>query len=290
MAEAVIVLHEAGKVGAGGELPARLLFAEVVARTRPDLAAAARSGRIGLMTPISGEVSLSGGRIIGDLLAETPAQRNEVLIAAPVCGCDEVALIRVDRLASENCQPIAADTDLVRYSVDLAQETVARAAVPGLRERLGLLRCAEMLGAADHAFAMALGYMKDRRQFGQPIGANQALRHIAADCYVQIENARVAVDLAAATLDHVGGAPGGTAPHVDADKAVVSALAYVPRAAREIVETAVHLHGGIGLTWDYGLNALLRRIVHLGMGFDPPTQWRGVLSDLYLADIQEGRA
>ncbi|MDP3896345.1 MAG: acyl-CoA dehydrogenase family protein, partial [Mesorhizobium sp.] len=52
-------------------------------------------------------------------------------------------------------------------------------------------------------------------------------------------------------------------------EAVEVMLAYVPRAAREIAETAIHLHGGIGLTWEYGLNAYLRRIVRLGMGLGP---------------------
>ena len=41
-------------------------------------------------------------------------------------------------------------------------------------------------------------------------------------------------------------------------------FAYVPATAREIAETAIHLHGGIGLTWEYPLNAHMRRIVRLG--------------------------
>jgi alkylation response protein AidB-like acyl-CoA dehydrogenase len=74
------------------------------------------------------------------------------------------------------------------------------------------------------------------------------------------------VEYAAAARDAADASPGDTTLLSASADAVGAMLAYVPRAAREIAETAIHLHGGIGLTWEYRLNAYLRRIVRLGMG------------------------
>ena len=57
-----------------------------------------------------------------------------------------------------------------------------------------------MLGAMSEAFHMTLDYLKTREQFGVPIGSFQALKHRAADEYVQTELARSAVYYAAMAI------------------------------------------------------------------------------------------
>jgi alkylation response protein AidB-like acyl-CoA dehydrogenase len=131
-------------------------------------------------------------------------------------------------------------------------------------ERLIILRCAEIVGAAAFCFETGVQYLKDRRQFGQPIGANQALKHLAADGYVQLENIRVAVTYAAASMDRALSNPGKAASLEDAREAVCVVLSYVPETARELAELSIQFHGGIGVTWEYTLNRYLRRIIRLG--------------------------
>ena len=60
------------------------------------------------------------------------------------------------------------------------------------RATVGL--CAEMLGSMSEAFARTLDYLKHRIQFGVPIGSFQALKHRAAELFIQIELCRSARD------------------------------------------------------------------------------------------------
>ena len=70
------------------------------------------------------------------------------------------------------------------------------------RARAGL--AAEMLGSAAEAFQRTVQYLKDRKQFGVPIGSFQALKHRAAQMFCEIELARSGVVAALAAID--GGA------------------------------------------------------------------------------------
>src|SRR5262245_4389809 len=73
------------------------------------------------------------------------------------------------------------------------------------RATVGL--CAEMLGSMAEAFARTLEYLKHRIQFGVPIGSFQALKHRAAELFIQIELCRSAVMASARAVDE--GAPNG---------------------------------------------------------------------------------
>lgn len=275
MTEAVIVLHEAGRAGQGGDLAGRMIFADALGQVRPDLAARALAGDVPILTPVAGEVQRCGARLSGVLNCVVPVAG--AWIAAPVAGSDDVALMAADATLGEPLAMLDIGNPAGRVRIDMPAAEVSTICVPALRNRMAVLACAEMLGAADHAFGLAVAYMKDRHQFGQPIGANQALKHIAADTYLQLENARVAVDYAAAALDAADRDPDRAA------RAMAVLRAYVPGATREVVETAIHLHGGIGLTWDYGLNAPLRRILRLAMAMGAPDGDRQALCDMVLA-------
>jgi len=117
---------------------------------------------------------------------------------------------------------------------------------------LSLLMAAEATGAAEASFERTVAYMKDRQQFGRPIGSFQALKHIAADDAIRIESMRVAVLYAAWAVD---------ARSPDAAMAVAVAKSYVSGAARQVIDHAIQLHGGIAYTWEYGLHLYLRRIL-----------------------------
>lgn len=280
MTEAAIVLHEAGRAGQGGDLAARILCAEPAARTRHDLAVAIVSGRAAIRFPVSGELLPVGGGLSGRLNVPDPAPGDWV--AAPVAGTDDVALFVAADMPRVSRAMIEPDQPACLIAADMPLDKALIATCPGLRDRMALLACAEMLGLADHAFALALAYIKDRHQFGQPVGANQALQHIAADTFLHLENIRVAVEFAAAALDAAGRDPARAA------MAMAVLRAQVPQTAREIVETAIHLHGGIGLTWDYGLNAPLRRILRLGMATGAGVAHRQALCDMVLSERGRG--
>ena len=90
----------------------------------------------------------------------------------------------------------------------------------GLLHRAAVGAAAEMLGAARKCMEMSVEYAKVREQFGQPIGAFQAIKHACAEMFVEVENGHAATYYAAWALD-------ANAP--DADLAAAVAKSYVAR-------------------------------------------------------------
>jgi alkylation response protein AidB-like acyl-CoA dehydrogenase len=116
------------------------------------------------------------------------------------------------------------------------------------RATVGL--CAEMLGSMAEAFARTLEYLKHRIQFGVPIGSFQALKHRAADLFIQIELCRSAVMAAARAVD--AGAAG-------AASLVSLAKARCSDAAIQVANEAIQMHGGIGMTDEHEIGFYLKR-------------------------------
>jgi alkylation response protein AidB-like acyl-CoA dehydrogenase len=124
------------------------------------------------------------------------------------------------------------------------------------RARAGM--AAEMLGAASQAFEITLEYLKLRVQFGQPIGAFQALQHRAARMFTELELARSAVEAALAALDE-------TAP--EAPLLVSLAKAKMGDALHLVSNEMVQLHGGIGMTDAHDAGLYLKRARTLEAAF-----------------------
>jgi hypothetical protein len=107
-----------------------------------------------------------------------------------------------------------------------------------------LLTAAEQLGTATRACELAVQHARAREQFGQPIGAFQAVKHLCAEMLVRAEVARATVYAAAVTADPVDIA----AARLLADEAAV-------RGARDCLQ----VHGGMGFTWESEVHLHLKR-------------------------------
>ena len=110
---------------------------------------------------------------------------------------------------------------------------------------------ADLLGAARGAHALACDYAKLRRQYGQAIGSYQAVAHPLAEGLALIEGSVSVLRHAAWAVDAL--------PPARAIRAAQIAKVYCARAARDICETAVQVHGGIGNTWECLAHVYLRR-------------------------------
>lgn len=115
---------------------------------------------------------------------------------------------------------------------------------------------AEAVGAMEATFAMLVEYLGTRTQFGQPIGAFQALQHRTVDLRVEIEQARSIVIAAAAAMD------GPERSH-----RASQAKHLVGRIARQVAEEAIQMHGGIAMTWDYPVSHYAKRLVMIDHQF-----------------------
>ena len=113
---------------------------------------------------------------------------------------------------------------------------------------------AEMVGVMSTLFASTVGYLRTRKQFGAPLASFQALQHRLADLYVLLEQSRSQV-LRAALM--AGNGEPSTSGSVAAMKS------YVSRAAVELGEECVHLHGGIGTTDELSIGHGYKRLLLL---------------------------
>ncbi len=126
----------------------------------------------------------------------------------------------------------------------------ARAAV---ERALGMARvalAAEALGGAERVVEMTTEYVKQRLQFGRPIGSFQAVKHRLADMMVELEAARSLAWYAACVVDE-GGA--------ELAAAAASAKSYCCDAFFDCAASAIQLHGGIGYTWEHEAHLYFKR-------------------------------
>lgn len=115
----------------------------------------------------------------------------------------------------------------------------------------GLL--ADLVGGADRMLSMSVSHARVREQFGRPLIRFQAVTHRLAEMKARLELMRSAV----ARLVLVMG-------EGVRDGALLAALLWsIPAYARQVCESAIQVHGGVGFTWEYGLHLYYRRILSL---------------------------
>ena len=112
---------------------------------------------------------------------------------------------------------------------------------------------AEMVGVMSTLFDATVEYLKTRQQFGRPLSSFQALQHRLADLYVRLEQSR----------SHLYRAMACMAANEDAGCTVAGMKSYISRAAIELGEECVHLHGGIGTTDELAIGHGYKRLVLL---------------------------
>ena len=107
-----------------------------------------------------------------------------------------------------------------------------------------------MVGASQRILEIVLDHVKERHQFGVPIGSFQAVKHMAVDVYVAIERARALCHFAALAIAE------------DDDRrglAASMAKAAAGDAQRIAAQHGIQLFGGLGYTWENDLQLYVRR-------------------------------
>ena len=116
------------------------------------------------------------------------------------------------------------------------------------RGRIGM--AAEMLGIAQETFACTMEYLKQRKQFGVPIGIFQALQHRAAILFGEIELCKSVVLKALQAIDE------------DSDEVpLLASLAKAKCGQTASLATAegIQMHGGIGMTDEFDIGFFIKR-------------------------------
>ena len=130
--------------------------------------------------------------------------------------------------------------------------TAAPDAVEALIDDVVIAWAADALGAAQAILNLVVEYAKVRRQFGQPIGAFQAVQHLCVDMYETVELARSGVihALWAADAGH----------RAERHAAAMRTKAFSGRLAA-VGDTAIQVFGGIGYTWEHDAHLYLKRLL-----------------------------
>ena len=139
----------------------------------------------------------------------------------------------------------------------LLEGDAARVALAEAMDRTLVLESAEALGAMEAAFHMTRDYLTTRKQYGQLIGEFQALRHRLADMFIEMEQARSILQVGLAGL-----AMGGAGANAEERARLAAATrARVAQAGLFVCGQAIQLHGGIGVTDEYPVGHLYKRLV-----------------------------
>ena len=240
----IAVLEECGRAAlpepvaevAAGAVP--LLFHAAPEAAR-ELIPAMIEGRTRVALVLPGRTLVPDAHVADLLLVAHGGELHAVPRAAAAIEL-ETSVDGARRLFRVTCAPTAA----TRIAGDAA------AAITETELRLALGAAAELLGLAGSMLDRTVAYAKLRTQFGQPIGAFQAVKHQLADALIALELARPTV-LRAAWSMRQHSACSGT--HVSIAKAFAS------DAGLACARAALQVHGAIGYSFEYDLHLWMKR-------------------------------
>ncbi|MFI0146262.1 acyl-CoA dehydrogenase [Streptomyces globisporus] len=255
--------------GAGG---GATVTAETLAGVLRELAAGDRTAALALApgtltaTPVEGGHRLDGtappvlSADAADLLllpAATPDGERWFLVDAGAEGLT----VRPHR----SVDPTRPTAEVRADAVSVPADRAVPVADPGIaRDLAAALLAADACGTAARSLDTAVAHAAVREQFGRPIGAFQAVKHLCADMLVRLEQARALTWDAACAVDEETGAEVTVDERAGAEpRGLVAALAAAtaPEAAYTCAKDALQILGGIGFTWEHDAHLHLRRAV-----------------------------
>ncbi|MFD4195448.1 acyl-CoA dehydrogenase family protein [Amycolatopsis thermoflava] len=267
------VLATAALLAAGDtELLPRLAGGELIGALAVPLTTAPDAGFPG------GVSANTEGALSGSVRTVADASVADVLVV-PAVGPDGPGLYAVEKAGATVTEVVS--LDLTRRLADVSFDNASSrllASGPGaesaLRQALlvgaGLL-ASEQVGVAQWCLDETVAYLKQRYQFGRPVGSFQALKHRLADLYLEIVSARATARYAADTL-----ATGDS----DVPVAVAVAQSTCSAVALHAAEESVQLHGGIGMTWEHPAHLYLKRAKSSELALGTPGRHRAALAGL----------
>ena len=208
------------------------------------------------VTTAIGTDGLSGTKI---LVADAD-DAQLILVSARHGGKTVLAL--VDRTAAgvtlrphDDIDPTAGSCATTFERVILSDDAIIGAAAPEraiarLLDTCATFSAGALMGISHRMLDAAVEYARTRVQFGQAIGAFQAIKHRCADMAVAVEAGRSAAYYAFWAVAE-------DAP--DRARAASMAKAYCGEVSRHVCGETIQVHGGMGFTWELGLHRFLRR-------------------------------
>ena len=129
-----------------------------------------------------------------------------------------------------------------------------------------VLTAAALAGLARAALDLGVAYVKERHQFGVPIGSFQSIQHRLADLHTAVDGARLLALEAADALDD--------ARDPDGPALAAMALEFCGQVAEDAAAASLHFHGGYGFMLEYDVQLYVRRAKAWRVALGDPRQQR----------------
>ncbi|MCW2495280.1 acyl-CoA dehydrogenase family protein [Jatrophihabitans sp.] len=230
----------------------------------------------GVFDPEAATVSATtgpGGWTLSGGLAHVPDGASADILLVPARTQEGLALFAVERGAAGLAHTDLFTMDRTRRQATfeladtparLVADEVAAPAVCARAVRVATaLLAVSQVGGAQRMLDVTVQHVRTRIQFGQAVGAFQAVKHRCANMLMEVEQARSAAYHAVWALD-------SDSEIDDPDLAVALAKAVASDAFTSITRAAIQLHGGIGFTWEGSPQLYFKRatadLVTLGTG------------------------
>ena len=226
-----------------------------------------------------GGYALNGTRI----LAPDAHVADEILVCAKVAGdgAGGPTLLRIDGKAS-GMKTTALNTitgektfALVFEGAEVSDDAVIGEIGKGatyvntILPKVTVLKCGEMLGGMGYVVDATVAYVKERKQFGAPLGVLQVIHHYCADMTTLVESSRLLARRAAYLAGE--GLP--------CEKEVAMAKAWLSDGYKKCTWTAQQLHGGIGFTEEYDIQLFYKHAKEGELAFGDSRVQRSRVAD-----------
>lgn len=267
-----LVMADLGPALAGADWLSHAAATMLLARTAPghpalaDLAAGRQRIAIICTASTAAMPVVEGGLIRGSAALVAGAAEADLLLLA---SDDALLLVAADGAKVEQRHRImhdgtvSADLAFTLKPGDttmLASRADARIWADYANDLILVARCAEAVGLMQQMIADSVDYLGQRKQFGTAIGRFQSLRHRAADMQLALMKAAALTEAAILAVDQ---------DRADRAQAVSAACIEVGDAVRVVGESAVQIHGAMGLTEELSLGGHFKRALAIAAAFGP---------------------
>lgn len=137
----------------------------------------------------------------------------------------------------------------------LASGAAAERLLGGCLARLRVAAAAELAGLSAGTFALAVDYLKQRKQFGRPIGSFQAMKHAAVDDLSELFRARALLHAVARAMSD--------GARTDGDALAAALKSFNSRAGLRLCKSCIQMHGAMGYTDEHDAGLFLKRAMSL---------------------------
>lgn len=227
--------------------------------------------RSGMQLLIEGSKYFVDGASIADqclvlarVIGETGVEEGVALVAVDL----SLPGVHVERLVpmAKDSQGIVTLNNVRVWASELVGAPAEwEAAADMLRDLASLTLSCLMAGAARRLMEMAVAYVSDREAFGQPIGAFQAIQHMAADMINGVDGSEMLTREALWLLDQ--GFP--------ASVEISQAKSFASEKCLMVARMAQQFHGGIGFIAEFDLNLWYRRVASWSLRCGTAAEHRG---------------